>query len=103
MEHFNFARVEYQLQCHYVVNHTGINPHGGFISQGQPFPINTLANSKNRASFQCSALRQKRELPLAHGTLQSLELGRCSYTFEDLNPHAFGVLFISFKGNVADK
>jgi len=24
-------------------------------------------------------------------------------TFEDLNPHAFGVLFISFKGNVADK
>ncbi len=25
------------------------------------------------------------------------------YTFEDLNPHAKGVLFISFKGNVADK
>ena len=25
------------------------------------------------------------------------------YTFEDLNPHAVGVLFISFKGNVADK
>jgi len=25
------------------------------------------------------------------------------YTFEDLNPHAFGVLFISFNGNVADK
>ena len=25
------------------------------------------------------------------------------YTFEDLNPHARGVLFISFKGNVADK
>jgi len=26
-----------------------------------------------------------------------------TYTFEDLNPHAIGVLFISFKGNVADK
>jgi hypothetical protein len=25
------------------------------------------------------------------------------YTFEDLNPHASGVLFIPFKGNVADK
>ena len=25
------------------------------------------------------------------------------YTLEDLNPHAFGVLVICFKGNVTDK
>jgi hypothetical protein len=31
------------------------------------------------------------------------ETTKVFYTFEDLNPHAKGVLFISFKGNVADK
>jgi len=30
----------------------------------------------------------------------SLYNGVNVYTFEDLNPHAVGVLFISFKGNV---